>query len=80
MVEKQLWANWKTVDNVEDYYTESDDPILKEDPYHKEIIDITTGLVVEFKPVDYYEEFTDNQPLIRDDVGDVFCSTDWSKH
>ena len=41
------YKNWKTIRNVNDYNTESTNPILKKDEHHSEIIDITDGLVVD---------------------------------
>ena len=41
------YKNWKTVGNNPSYHTESENPILKKDEHHAEIIDITDGLVVE---------------------------------
>lgn len=81
MDDRPIWYTWKTIDNVKDYFTMSDNPILKYDSHHDEIVDITDGLVVNEHSLDYYEDFTENQKLVRGrDVGDVFCSTDWSKH
>lgn len=40
------YKNWKTIGN-NNYYTESENPILKKDEHHAEIIDKTDGLVVE---------------------------------
>lgn len=80
MGEKPIWFNWKTIENVKDYFTLSDDPILKYDSHHDEIVDITDGLVVNYHSPDYYEDFSENQRIIRGNIGDVFCSTDWSKH
>ena len=48
--------NWKTIDNNFYFNTESENPILKKDEHHAEIIDITDGLVVEeqvFLNIDY---------------------------
>ena len=80
MEDKPIWFNWKTVDNINDYFTLGDDPILKHDSHHDEIVDITTGLVVNYHNIDYYSDYNENQKLVRGNVGDVFCTTDWSKY
>ena len=74
------WKNWKTVDNVNDYNGVSDDSILKRDSHRAEIVDITTGVVVDYDPISDENRFTENQKIIRNRIGDCFCSTDWSKH
>lgn len=74
------WKNWKTINNVNDYETESDNPILKEDTHRAEIVDITDGLVVETRPESYFTHYFNNHEKInRSDVNDAFCTIDWSK-
>lgn len=78
------WKNWKSLT-----------PYLKEDAHHAEIIDIRDGSVVKDTTIhsdwDYlvdYEVAVRNRYLNsrkdgvihRSDVGDAFCTTDWSKH
>ena len=44
---RKYYKNWKTVGNKDYFYTESDNPVLKKDEHHAEIVDITDGLVIE---------------------------------
>ena len=63
------WKNWKTIKNNFHFKTESENPILKLDEHHAEIIDITDGLVVEeqsFINIDY--EWDKNSPRIWGDL------------
>lgn len=55
--------NWKSVDNNYYFNTESDNPILKKDEHHAEIIDITDGLVVE-EQVLFNDYELDNQEIL----------------
>lgn len=62
-----MCKNWKTVDNNYYYHTESDNPILKKDSHHAEIIDITDGLVVD-EPMLYIPDYNlDNHEVMRED-------------
>lgn len=62
-----MWKNWKTINNHEDYFTESDNPILKEDGHHAEIIDITDGLVVDEQILIIPDYKLDNHEILRND-------------
>ena len=55
--------NWKSVDNNYYFNTESDNPILKKDEHHAEIIDITDGLVVD-EQVLFNDYELDNQEIL----------------
>lgn len=67
-----FWKNWKTVSN-NNYYTESDNPILKKDNHHAEIIDITDGLVVENIELSFNDYELDNyEQLKKNEVWDAF--------
>ncbi len=67
-----FWKNWKTI-SEKNYYTESDNPILKKDSHHAEIIDITDGLVVEYNDLSFNDFELDNyEPLKRNEVWDAF--------
>ena len=78
------WKNWKTV------YGET----VKEDRHHAMIIDVSTGEVLRdtsMSSVWDYDEYYDagyrnrvenyhrDKVIRRNDVGDCFCTTDWSK-
>lgn len=79
------WKNWKTLykDNI------------KLDSHHAEVIDIETGEVLKDTSIySAYDEFINGEVenhnklrnyhkgrvIHRGDVGDCFCTTDWSKH
>lgn len=79
------WKNWKTLNKRN----------IKEDSHHSEIIDIGTGEVLQDTSVqsrwDYMEQYEveyrnrmenyyREKVIHRNDIGDCFCSTDWSKH
>lgn len=68
-----FWKNWKTVSNINDYYTESENPILKEDKHHAEIIDITDGLVVD-EPLMIFPDYNleNHEKLSQDTIWDSF--------
>lgn len=57
------WKNWKTINNNSNYKTESENPILKKDEHHAEIIDITDGLVVDEKTFINIDYEWDNESL-----------------
>lgn len=67
------WKNWKTRGKK----------YIKEDPHHAEIINIHTGEVVSdmsmYSMYSTYKRYRDKQ-IHRNDVGDAFCTTDWSRH
>ena len=84
MDDKPIWINWKTI-----VY-----PHIREDSHHAEIIDINTGKVLKDTSIhsawdrfEYYETQYRNRMekrykdkvIYRNDIGDCFCSTDWSK-
>ena len=58
------YKNWKTIDNNYYFNTESENPILKKDDHHAEIIDITDGLVVEEQSIMNYDYPNDNNELL----------------
>lgn len=62
-----FWKNWKTINNKNDYYTESEKPILKEDFHHAEIIDVTDGLVVEEQILIMPEYKLENCEILKQD-------------
>ena len=73
------WDNWKTIyGNV------------KEDPHRAEWVNIDTGEVVLEKNIhghtenslkqESMENYYKGKMIHRNDVGDAFCTTDWSKH
>lgn len=79
------WKNWKTLGN----------PHIRYDSHRAEIIDMRTGEVLKdssiYSPyqsmlsdVEMENERIRNQyrskVIHRNDIGDAFCSTDWSKH
>ena len=68
----KYYKNWKTVHNIQDYCTESENPILKKDEHHAEIVDITDGLVVEEQT--YIPEYNleNHEKLRDDDIGRAF--------
>lgn len=78
------WKNWKTV------YKDT----VKEDSHHAEIVDISTGEVLKDTSLNNtwdYSELYDvgsrnrvenrykDKIIRRNNVGDCFCSTDWSR-
>ena len=72
MVEDKSY-NWKSVSNNYYFHTESENPILKKDEYHAEIIDITDGLVVSdslLSANDY--ELENHEVLKQDSIMDAF--------
>jgi hypothetical protein len=72
-----FWKNWKTVSNRYEYHTESENPILKKDTHHAEIIDITDGLVVEERTLIMPDYKLENHEILRQD--DVWCAFGISK-
>lgn len=79
------WKKWKSIEY----------PHIRYDSHHAEIVDIRTGEVLKenmFKSSwDELEEYEANicnekrnhyraLRIYRMDVGDAFCTTDWSKH
>ena len=85
MDDKLEWINWKTI-----VY-----PHIREDSHHAEIVNVNTGEVLKdtsiTSPWDefvYYEtqyrnrleNYYKDRVIRRNNVGDCFCSTDWSKH
>ena len=72
-----FWKNWKTVDNKFDYCTESENPILKKDNHHAEVIDITDGLVVDEQILIMPDYKLENHEILRQD--DVWCAFGKSK-
>jgi len=62
------YKNWKTIDNNSNYHTESENPILKKDEHHAEIVDITDGLVVEDQLLITHEYELDNENVIWDNL------------
>lgn len=71
------WKNWKTVGNINEYCTESETPILKEDTHHAEIIDITDGLVVDEQLLIMPDYKLENHEILRQD--EVLCALGNSK-
>lgn len=66
------WKNWKTVSN-NNYHTESENPILKKDDHHGEIIDITDGLVVDDMSLSFNDYGLENyEQLKKNNVWDAF--------
>ena len=78
------WINWKVV-----YGT------VREDSHRAEWVDVETGEVVKDSTIrGAYGSYMDNEietrrrnmrlykskTIHRNDIGDVFCTTDWSKH
>ena len=85
MDDKPEWINWKSI-----VY-----PHIREDHHHAEIVNVNTGEVLhdttissDWDKMEYYETLYRNRLenyykdkiVRRSDVGDCFCSTDWSKH
>lgn len=67
------WENWKTIDNNPRLHTESENPILKKDEHHAEIIDITDGLVVEEQSLTMPDYKLDNYEIMKnDDIWSAF--------
>ena len=62
-----FWKNWKTVANNPKYNTESDNPILKKDEHHAEIVDITDGLVVDEQSTIIIDYNLDNHEVLKKD-------------
>lgn len=60
------YKNWKTISNNYYFNTESENPILKKDEHHAEIIDITDGLIVEDMMFNYEYELLDNYEILND--------------
>ena len=84
MDDKPEWINWKSI-----VY-----PHIREDHHHSEIVNVNTGEVLhdttissDWDKMEYYETLYRNRLenyykdriVRRSDVGDCFCSTDWSK-
>lgn len=60
------YKNMKTVGS-ENFITESENPILKKDEHHAEIVDITDGLVVEEQTLIYPDYKLENHEILRED-------------
>ena len=60
----------KTVENNPYFLTESENPILKKDEHHAEIIDITDGLVVEEQTLTMPNYKLDNSEIMKN--GDIW--------
>lgn len=65
---EKYYKNWKTINNNPNYYTESENPILKKDEHHAEIVDITDGLIVEEQILINSEYELDNENIIWDNL------------
>lgn len=86
MVRKmEEWKKWKSVGH----------PCIRHDTHHAEIVDVRTGEVLKEsmskssweEMEDYEVNFCNNHRnyyrslrIYRMDIGDAFCTTDWSKH
>ena len=79
------WKKWKTLGNEH----------IRFDSHHSEIVDVRTGEVLkdssiispyqsmlsdELMQEERVKKYYRSKVIIRTDVGDAFCSTDWSKH
>ena len=64
----KYYKNWKTVGNNGYFHIESENPILKKDEHHAEIVDISDGLVVEDKLLINYDYELDNENIIWDNL------------
>lgn len=79
------WKKWKTLGNE----------YIRFDSHHSEIIDIRTGEVLQDSSInspyqsmlsDEYEQgeklkqYHKSRVIRRNDIGDAFCTVDWSKH
>ena len=84
MVKDTIWKNWKTINGN-----------IKYDSHHAEIVNVETGEVINDtiltskwdEIADYEVNFCNNRRnyyrslrIYRMDVGDAFCTTDWSKY
>lgn len=67
MVENKIY-NWKSVSNNYYFHTESENPILKKDEHHAEIIDITDGLVVSDSLLSTNDYELENQEILKQDT------------
>lgn len=59
---------WKSVPNNYYFHTESENPILKRDEHHAEIIDITDGLVVSDSLLSANDYALENQEVLKQDT------------
>ena len=66
------YKNWKTISNNPSFKTESENPILKKDEHHAEIIDITDGLVVEDMMFNYEYEMENHAVLNKNSIWNAF--------
>lgn len=66
------YKNWKTISNNLSFHTESENPILKKDEHHAEIIDITDGLVVEDMMFNYEYEIENHEILDKNSIWNAF--------
>lgn len=66
------YKNWKTISNNPSFNTESENPILKKDEHHAEIIDITDGLVVEDMMFNYEYEMANRGVLNKNSIWNAF--------
>ena len=77
------WKNWKTINGN-----------VKEDYHHSEIVDVSTGEVLadttlfgcwdsyktyEVEKMNKFINYHKTKIIHRNDVGDCFCSNDWTK-
>lgn len=67
-----FWKNWKTVSN-NNFYTESEHPILKKDEHRAEIIDIVDGLVVDEMSLSFNDyELEHYEVLKKNEIWNAF--------
>lgn len=59
---------WKTIGNAYYFNTESENPILKKDEHHAEIIDISDGLVVSDSLLSTNDYELENQEILKQDT------------
>lgn len=66
------WKNWRIIYGN-----------IREDSHHAEWVDITTGEVVKDNTIhndmEYSENYYKSRVIRRNDIGDAFCSKDYSK-
>lgn len=79
------WEKWKTLGSE----------YIRFDSHHSEIVDIRTGEVLKdssisspyesmlsdrFEQEERIKNYYQSKVIHRTDIGDAFCTTDWSKH
>ena len=84
MTEDTIWKNWRSISEN-----------IKYDSHHAEIVNIETGeVIMENLPKSNWEDMVDYEVnfcnrkrnyyrtlrIYRMNVGDAFCTTDWSKY